>query len=735
MVLSTRVALMAAVLIPLGVVPASGQGGRPGGPNADKKPLPLESARKAKFTATTGTWMSLDVSPDGQTIVFDLLGDLYTLPISGGKATRITEGMAFDAQPRFSPDGESIVFISDKSGGDNVWTIRLDFTDTTQITRGNTSLYLSPEWMPDGEHIVVSRAGGLGGAAKLQMYNVKRRSPLPIIRQPAQVKTVGAAPSPDGRYIWYAGRSGDWQYNARFPQYQLFRYDRETGNSTLMTSRYGSGFRPAVSPEGKWLAYGTRENTETGLRLRDLATGAERWLAYPIQRDEMESRAPLDVLPGYSFTPDSRAVVISYGGEIWRVPVDGSAATKIPFEADVELDVGPEVKFSYPMDTTAMVTARQVRHPVASPDGRHLAFTAFDRVYVKAVPDGDPRRLTANEAGEYHAVWSPDGRWVAFVTWDDSAGGHIMKVRADGRGQPQRLTPTPALYYNLAWSPDGERIVATRGAARELKKAPDVFFGPLGGEFVWVPAAGGEVTLIAPTGSRDVAHFRADEHDRIYAYSRAEGLVSFRWDGTDVKQHLVVRGSLPPGIGTPHPDEWEIVPRRVFPEWDDDPEDAALEGGPRPPPAGLVLMSPTGGRALAQVGSHIYTVDIPDVGGPVPTVSVANPNGAPVLVRQLTDIGGEFPSWSADGNRVQWGIGNAVFTYDLARVEAIEDSTDEANRQTIARALRVRALLDSLKSTRKTVDSLTKANAQVPDSLRAKLNGLVADSVEAQADS
>jgi hypothetical protein len=149
----------------------------------------------------------------------------------------------------------------------------------------------------------------------------------------------------------------------------------------------------------------------------------------------------------------------------------------------------------------------------------------------------------------------------------------------------------------------------------------------------------------------------------------------------------------------------------------------------------LVLISPTGGRALAQVGNHIYTVDIPEVGGPVPTVSVANPNGAPVLVRQLTDIGGEFPSWSADGNRVQWGIGNAVFTYDLARVEAIEDSTDAANRQTIARALRVRALLDSLKSTRKMVDSLTKANAQVPDSLRARLNGLVADSVEAQADS
>src|SRR5690606_30642826 len=100
--------------------------GGPGGPSAREKPLPLEAARKAEFTATSGTWMSLDVSPDGETIVFDLLGDIYTMPIAGGKATRLTSGMAFDAQPRFSPDGEKIVFVSDRSGGDNVWTMRLD---------------------------------------------------------------------------------------------------------------------------------------------------------------------------------------------------------------------------------------------------------------------------------------------------------------------------------------------------------------------------------------------------------------------------------------------------------------------------------------------------------------------------------------------------------------------------------------------------------------------------------
>ena len=713
---------------------AQGPNGSRGGATPPK-PLPLESARKAEFTATQGTWISLDVSPDGQTIVFDLLGDLYTMPLAGGKATRLTDGLAYDAQPRFSPDGKSVVFVSDRSGGDNVWTMTLDKLDSTQVTKGNSSLYVSPDWTPDGEFIVVSRAGGLGGAAKLAMYHAKKSSPLPLIRGPQPFKTLGAAFSPDGRHVWYAGRNGDWSYNALFPQLQLYRYDRETGQSVRMTGRYGSAFRPAVSPDGKWLVYGTRHDAETGLRIRDIQTGDERWLAYPIQRDEMESRAPLDVLPGYSFTPDSKAVIISYGGGIWRLPLPEGRATKIPFEADVKLDVGPEVKFAYRVDTTSMITAKQIRHPVVSPDGSRLLFTALDRLYVMGLPEGTPRRATSAEVGEFHAVWSPDGGSIAYVTWDDVGGGHIMKVAADGRGQPVQLTRTSALYYNLAWSPDGQRIVATRGAARDLKEAPAIFFGPLGAQFIWVPATapagGAEATLIAPTAGRDAAHFSADP-DRIYAYSFREGLVSFRWDGTDVKQHLRVAGAPQPG-GTVE-EELVAKPRRLAPV----PAEALradLEPGGGPPPADLVLISPKGDRVVAQVNNHIYTVEIPVVGGPVPTIVVAAPPAAPVQVRKLTEVGGEFPAWSADGSKVYWAIGNSLFTYDLTRMETLEDSVEQVGIAKKVRAARAKVIADTLKAVQAVFDSLTKAKATVPDSIRARIDSLKADQVKMTADS
>jgi Tol biopolymer transport system component len=384
-----------------------------------KKDLPLEVGRTHAFTTTRGSWISLDLSPDGKTIVFDLLGDLYTLPVAGGKATRLTSGLAYDAQPRFSPDGKEIVFISDRSGGDNIWRLSLDLKDTIQVTKGNNSLYVSPEWTPDGSAIVASRTEGLGGAAKLWMYHRDGGSGVQLIKEPENMKVLGAAFGPDPRYIWLAQRTGDWQYNATFPQYQLAVYDRDTGKRTTMSSRYGSGVRPALSPDGKWLVYGSRNDTDTGLRIRDLQSGEERWLAYPVQRDDQESRAPLDVLPGFSFTPDSRAVVVSYGGEIWRVPVDGGTAAKIPFTADVELEMGPEVRFSYEIEDDNAFTIRQIRDAAPSPDGKKLVFTALDRLYIMDYPAGTPRRLTNLEVGEDYPTLAADGCSIAFVTLAD----------------------------------------------------------------------------------------------------------------------------------------------------------------------------------------------------------------------------------------------------------------------------------------------------------------------------
>lgn len=606
--------------------------------------LPLEPGRTLSYIATEGTWISLDVSPDGQTIVFDLLGDIYTMPATGGEATSITQGMAYDVQPRFSPDGERIVFVSDRSGAENLWLMAADGSDTVQVTKEKTTDFISPEWTPDGKYIVVSKGRR---NLKLWLYHVDGGSGVALITEPDDLHTVGAAFGNDERYVWFAQRTGRHQYNAAFPLYQLAVYDRETGEANTMTSRYGSAVRPTLSPDGKWLVYGTRHRGETGLRVRDLASGQERWLAYPVQRDDQESVAPMDALPGFSFMPDSKRIVASFGGKIWSVPVEGGEQTEIPFRANVEVGVGPEVRFDYEVETSPTFIARQVRDARPSPDGKRLAFVVLDKLYIMDYPDGTPRRLAEMSAGEYQPTWSPDGRWIAFVTWDDAEGGQLYKVRADGRGDPRRLTQVAAFYREPAWSPDGNRIVVERGSARDVQEARGGFRGALGAEFVWVPADGGSATRITLTNGRRGAHFTSAS-DRIYAYSRQTGLVSFRWDGTDEKEHVKVEG------------------QRV--------------GGARQAPAATAaFMSPAGDQALAQVGMDLYVVTVPVVGGETPTVKVGGSESA-FPVRKLTDVGGQFPAWSADGRRVHWSIGNAHMVYDLDAAKAYDDSVKAAAR-------------------------------------------------------
>ena len=655
-------------------------------PSASRAPLPLSAARHVRFTTSEGSWMSVDVSPDGARIVVDLLGDLYTLPIAGGTATRLTHGMALDRQPRWSPDGKRIAFVSDRSGGNNVWVISADARDTVQLSKTSDDMFISPAWSPDGKYVAVTRS--VTGGPKIFLYHVDGGAGIQMIREPTGQTTVGATFTPDGRHVWYATRAGNWQYNAIFPQYQLVAYDRELGTRTTMTSRYGSAFRPLVSPDGKWLSYATRHDAQTGLRIRELATGAERWLAYPIQRDNMEAMVETDALPGYSFTPDSRSVVISYGGGIWRVPVDGSAATRIPFTAEVDVAVGPEVKFQYPIEDTPTFVARQIRDGAPSPDGRRIAFSALGDLYVMDLPESTPRRVASSADGEYFPTWSPDGQWLAYVTWGD-AGGHIHKVRADGRGQPVRLTRDIATYYNTAWSPDGRRIVAMQSDARELQETVQRFGGGQSARFVWVSANGGPTTLIRAAGGLNDPHFTADS-GRIYAYNGGQGLVSFRWDGTDERAHVRVTGQAPPGGGNA-------------------------------PSASSVLMAPTGDLALARVGSDFYVVTVPLVGGTTPVISVANPANAPTPVRKLSDIGGEFPVWGASGRVVHWSIGNALVTYDLDRAEAVDDSLRIARRARPAAPAGDRARADT--AARAAAARADSAAAYKPTEVRVRVNG------------
>ena len=637
----------------------------------EKKTLPLKPERNITFTTNEGTWISVDVSPAGDSIVFDLMGDIYVMPFSGGKTRAITSGLPYDVHPRYNHDGTSIVFVSDSSGSDNIWTLELATNERKQITKDKNQNYFSADWSPDGKYIV----GAKGRRnIKLYIYHKDGGDGIQITDKPDALKTTDPTYSSDGKKIYYSQRFGAWNYNAQLPQYQIGCYDLENGETSRVTSRYGSAFTPTLSPDGNWMVFGTRYEDETGLMIRNMESGDESWLAYPVQRDEQESIAPLGVLPGMSFTPDSQFLVTSYGGKIYKVSITDKLAIEIPFEADVSLSMGPRLEFKYPIEDKEEVFATQIRDAAPSPDDTKLAFTVLNRLYLMDYPGGTPERLTNNEFTEAQPTWSPDGKWIVFTTWSPE-GGHLYKVNTEGKPRPIQLTKASAVYSSPAWSFSSNRIVFTRGKAQNYKDAYDPVAFAAAEDLCWIGTEGGEVNYITKSNGRENPHFIKSD-DRIYLNNFSKGLVSIRWDGSDEKEHIAITGITTFGslrdLIESHDNgqkNFSLLPQEM-----------SMQERNQPSKAGTILMAPEGDQALAKINNDIYIVTVPKV-GKTPKVSVSNPEGAAFPAKKLTELGGEFPYWSADGKKVHWSLGHSHFVYDLDSAKSFEDSVKAAKKE------------------------------------------------------
>ena len=632
------------------------------------KNLPLKASRMFDLKTNEGTWTSVDVSPDGSTIVFDMMGDLYTIPMAGGKATQLTRGLAFDQHPRYSPDGKKILFVSDKSGAENLWYIDTEKKDTVQLTKEINQNFVSAEWTPDGNYIVYSKGRRVN---KLYMIHKDGGAGTQLISEPATLKTIDPAVSHDGKLIYYSFRTGSWNYNAQLPQYQIGIYDRSNGKTSNLTSRYGSAFTPVLSSDGKWLVYGTRFEDKTGLIIRNLKTGDEKWLAYPVQRDDQESIAVSGVLPAMSFTPDNQSLIASFGGKINKIDVNNGNSNEITYSVEGKLELAPEVLFKYPIKDTSYSQATQIRDAVPSPDGKKLAFTVLNRLYVMDFPSGNPVRLTSNDFTEAQPSWNPDGKSIVFSTWNAS-GGQLQTVNTDGSGL-KSITSVNGLYQTPKFTLKGDRIIYLRAPYQKFKDSYDPNWDDREDIIGWIDAKGGEEHVIDKSNGRYNPHFSVND-DRIY-FNASGSLISMKWDGTDEKIHakingIVTYGSIPTHNGKPSADPC-IIPEELV--------DADAKENNPPSPASEIWLSPKGEKAIAKVNNNVYVVTIPQT-GKTTTISVADAANAEFPSIKLTEIGGEFPSWNADAQKVHFSLGAAHFVYDLQKSKSFEDSLKLAKK-------------------------------------------------------
>jgi imidazolonepropionase-like amidohydrolase/Tol biopolymer transport system component len=578
-----------------------------------------------------GTWMNVDVSHDGRTIAFDLLGDIYTMPITGGTPTRIAEGLAYEHQPRFSPDGKRIAFVSDRGGGDNVWIMNVDGSDKRQLTKEDFRLLNQPSWSPDGRFIVAKKHFTTGrslGTGEVWLYHVSGGSGVQLVKRASEAlqKELGEPIyAPDGKHVYFTrnvtpGPIFEYAQNSRTDLFNIERYDIDTGEVTTAVSGVGGSVRPTPAPDGKQIGFVRRVHNRSTLWVKDLTSGEERQVFGGLDQDVQETWAVTGVYPNMAWTPDSKSLVFWAGGKINRVGADGSGASVIPFRVN---DTRVVIDATHPQMDLApdRFTTKMPRWASVSPDGRQVVFETLGKLWVKDIASsgatGTPRRLVKGDEAEMELwpTWSRDGRSIAFVGWTDAGLGHVRTVSAGG-GAARDVTTSAGHYSRPKFSPDGKTIVFESGRGGGLTAArgsenPGVYrVASNGGAPVRITKDGGEPQFGA---SNDRVFLVTEEKEK-------RQLISTDLNGE--AKHVHASGDL----------------------------------------VNDYIVSPSGEYVAFRQNYQAFVMPLM----PGTQAVDVDKKGAALPATQVSGDGADFINWSNDGRRLNWSLGPTLFSADTA---------------------------------------------------------------------
>lgn len=431
-------------------------------------PFPMKSVT---INVEETTWSNLDVTPDGDTIIFDMLGDLYKVPIEGGAAEAITQDIAWNIQPDVSPNGKHIAFISDRDGTLNVWTMAIDGTDLQQVTHMKEDIVHSPAWSPDGEYIAVTR--GIVSARSIpggEIWLFHRSGGDGVVLKKRkggeleQKDVADPAFSPDGRYVYFTNDITPgfvFTYN-RDPLKSTFaisRIDRETGEEETFITGVGGAVVPRPSPDGKKMAFIRRVREKTVLFIKDMASGVEQPIYSELDRDMQEAQASGEgYYPQFAWTPDAKHIVIWSGGQFHRISTSDKSVAHIPVQVKATLQIAEAVRFPVEVAPNT-VDIKMIRWAQKTPKGDKILFQALGKLYVKELKSGKTKRLTKqNDHDEYYPRLSSDGKKVVYTSWNDESLGAVRVVSMSG-GNGKVITQNPGHYIEPSFSADGKLVV------------------------------------------------------------------------------------------------------------------------------------------------------------------------------------------------------------------------------------------------------------------------------------
>ncbi|MFL5864218.1 MAG: amidohydrolase family protein [Solirubrobacteraceae bacterium] len=410
-----------------------------------------------------GSALTLALSPGGHQIVMNFLGNLWTLPRSGGKATRITSLLQDTAYPTWSPDGKTIAFQSyrnTKYQTYHIWTMNPDGSNLRELTFG---FYddREPVFSPDGSKIAFSSdrpaagspAGAASGSYNIWVLTVATGQLTEVTHAAVLSNDYFPTWTPDGSHITFVDSNH---------AIESIDANGQGSTQTLYSDPNVTFSSPTYSPDGKNLAYTELYGGGPGLppdRPTSSLTGGVLTQLF-VNGHSVSGNEDVFAFPAPWLSNDT--LLYAANGKIWQRNVTTGAVTNIPFSAQVSFNRPAYRMKAHDFQSTNKQPVTGILTPVLSPDGRHIVFVALNQLWEMTLnganqPVGHPTPLTHDPYYKADPTWSPDGKSLAYST--DSSGSMAVYIRDMQTGQTRKLTSTFAgAQVNSAWSPDGKQI-------------------------------------------------------------------------------------------------------------------------------------------------------------------------------------------------------------------------------------------------------------------------------------
>ncbi|OYU70097.1 MAG: amidohydrolase [Alphaproteobacteria bacterium PA2] len=371
-------------------------------------------------TVTEGTNLAVAASPDGKSIAMDLHGSMWTLPVAGGPARRLTDELTDGAQPDWTPDSKTLVFQSYRAGNFHIWSVKADGTGLTQLISGPFDCR-EPRVSPDGGTIAF--AADATGRYAIHIMPITGGAPKLVAEADGQA--CQPCWSPDGKTLAYV-----------VDRRRIETLTLGGARTVAFTASSGEVHSPNFSPESTKLVFTHLDEGKAELRTADavLVKGA-------------------DVFPFRPTWLPNGDMIFAADGQIQRQGAAGRKA--VPFEVRIPVARPFYRKRGRNFDSTVPSPVVGIGSPVLSPDGAQIAFRALNDLYI--MPLGGPAKaLTKDRFWKCDPAWSPDGLSLAYST--DRGGDLQVWVRTLATGEDRQITRHSGAALAPAWSRNGKTL-------------------------------------------------------------------------------------------------------------------------------------------------------------------------------------------------------------------------------------------------------------------------------------